>query len=65
MEQATNDAATMIVNTAISMLASFDSVFIVEGINLLIMGSALAGSHLNVYFPKPGSGKVVAKIHSP
>ncbi|KAG5879321.1 hypothetical protein JTB14_005053 [Gonioctena quinquepunctata] len=64
--QAIEDSDTLIVNTPISMSASFDSELIVgEDIDLLVLLTALARSHPNVYLRKSGRGKIVEEIYSP
>lgn len=65
VQQAAEDADTMIVRTAINMASSFDSVFIVgEDIDLLVLLTALARAHPNVYFLKPGKGKTAQVVFS-
>lgn len=64
--QAVEDADSLIINTAINMSPSHDSVFVVgEDIDLLVLLTGLARHHKNVYFRKPGKGKIVKKIYSP
>ncbi|KAG5899602.1 hypothetical protein JTB14_037264 [Gonioctena quinquepunctata] len=66
MKEATVDVDTLIISTAIGISASFDSIFIVgKDIDLLVLLTALARSHPNVHFRKPGRGKIVENIFSP
>ena len=64
VQQAAEDADTLIVRTAISMSSSFQSVFIVEDSDLLVLLIALEKAHPNVHFLKPGKGKTEEKIYS-
>lgn len=53
--QAVEDADSLIINTAINMSPSHDSVFVVEeDIDFLVLLTALARHHKNVYFRKHG-----------
>lgn len=66
MMQAVEDADLLIIETAIQMSPSHASVFVVgEDIDLLVLLTALARPLQNVYFRKPGKGKIVEKIYSP
>lgn len=65
VEQAVEDANTLIVNTAIQMSSSFESVFIVgEDIDLLVLLTRLASQHANIFFRKPGKGRTPEKIYT-
>lgn len=63
--QATEDADTLIVNTAIEMSSSYEYAIIVgEDVDLLVLLTALGNSHENIYLLKPGKGKTVNRIYS-
>lgn len=65
VKQATEDADTLIICTAIEMSSEYDSVIVVgEDIDLLVLLTALATSHPNIYFRKPGIGKITEKLYS-
>lgn len=64
VKQATEDADTLIINTAISISSTFDSVIVVgEDVDLLILFTALS-KRSNVYILKPGKGKNCQRIYS-
>ncbi|GBN54026.1 hypothetical protein AVEN_108659-1 [Araneus ventricosus] len=53
VQQAVEDADLMIVNTVISVAPQYDYVRVVgEDIDLLVLLTALASTHSNVFFPK-------------
>lgn len=64
VKQATEDADTLIINTAISVSSTFDSVIVVgEDVDLLILLTALS-TRSNIYILKPGKGKISQQIYS-
>lgn len=64
VKQATEDADTLIINTAISISSAFDSVIVVgEDVDLLVLLMALS-TRSNIYFLKPGKGKTLQEIYS-
>lgn len=66
MEQAFEDADTLIVNTAIKEASSHDSVEIVgEDIDLLVLLAGLAQDKNNIFFRKPAKGNTPKKLYSP
>lgn len=66
VKQATEDADVMIVHTAISKAAEYDSVIITgEDVDLLVLLTALAStSHKNIYFEKSGRGNAPSLLYS-
>ena len=65
VKQATEDADTLIVTTALEMSSLYNSVYIVgEDIDLLVLLTALGHDYNNIYFRKPGKGKVSEKIYT-
>ena len=63
--QATEDADVLIINTAKSKASEFDSVTIIgEDIDLLVLLTALASSHDNIYFKKSGRGNAPCVFYS-
>lgn len=65
VKQAVEDADTLIINTAIDMSSAFDSVIVIgEDVDLLVLLTALASTHLNLYFLKPGKGKIMQQLYS-
>ncbi|KMQ85933.1 hypothetical protein RF55_15251 [Lasius niger] len=63
VKQATGDADTLIINTAIS-ISTFDSVIVVgEDVDLLVLLTALS-TRSNIYLLKPGKGKTLQQIYS-
>ncbi|CAH2086142.1 unnamed protein product [Euphydryas editha] len=66
VEQAFEDADTLIVNTAIKEASSHDSVEIVgEDIDLLVLLAGLAPDKNNIFFRKPAKGNTPEKLYSP
>ncbi|GBM60633.1 hypothetical protein AVEN_271421-1 [Araneus ventricosus] len=64
-EQAVEDADLTIVNTAISVAPQYDYVRVVgEDIDLLVLPTALASTHSNVFFQKCGRGKTPDSYYS-
>ena len=64
VKQATEDADSLIINTAISVSSAFDSVIVVgEDVDLLILLTALSKLS-NMYMLKPGKGKISQQIYS-
>lgn len=62
VKQATEDADALIINTAISVSSAFEFVIVVgEDVDLLILLTALS-RRSNIYFLKPGKGKISQKI---
>jgi len=65
VNQALDDADTLIVNTAIDLSMTNDIVVIVgEDIDLLIILTGLAATTNNIFFMKPGKGTVERRIYS-
>ena len=63
VEQATEDADTLIINTAINMSDLFTSVLVFgEYIDLLVILTALPKS-TNIYFQKPAREKIPQKMY--
>lgn len=63
--QALEDADVLIINTAKSKASEFDSVTIIgEDIDLLVLLTALASSHDNIYFQKSGRGNAPCVFYS-
>lgn len=57
---------TLIINTAIDMSLSHDFVIVFgEDIDLLVLLIGLASSYPNIYFQKPGKGKIAKKLYQP
>ncbi|CAH2085000.1 unnamed protein product [Euphydryas editha] len=66
VEQAFEDADTLIVNTAIKEASSHDSVEIVgEDIDLLVLLAGLAPDKNNIFFRKPAKGNTPENLYSP
>ena len=66
VKQATEDADTLIVATAIEESTKPQSVTIVgEDVDLLIILTALSGSNTNIYMLKPGKGNLESKLYTP
>jgi hypothetical protein len=64
VKQTTEDADTLIINTAISISSTFDSVIVVgEDVDLLVLLTALS-TRSNIYLLKPGKGKTLQQIYS-
>ncbi|GBL90244.1 hypothetical protein AVEN_130356-1 [Araneus ventricosus] len=64
VKQATEDADTLIINTAMSVSSAFDSVIVVgEDVDLLILLTA-PSTRSNIYILKPGKGKISQQIYS-
>lgn len=65
VKQASEDADTLIVNTAIEESFKTDSVTIVgEDVDLLVILTALAGSNNNIHFLKQGKGNTENKLYT-
>lgn len=65
VKQAEEDADVLIVNTAISLAATFKNVFVVgEDIDLLVLLTALSPPQSNIYLLKPGRGKTAERQYS-
>lgn len=65
VQQAVEDADLMIVNTAISVASQYDSVRVVgEDIDLLVLLTALAPTHNNIFFQKCERGKAPDSYYS-
>ena len=63
--QATEDADTLIINTAIKMSFSYEYAIVLgEDVDLIVLLTALCKSHNNIYLLKPGRGKTVQAIYS-
>lgn len=66
VEQAVEDADVLIINTAMRMCSTYDSVIIVgEDIDLLVILTGLAQECKNIFFSKPGKGRTAPKMYSP
>lgn len=67
VKQAAEDADVLIVNTAISKAADYDSVTITgEDVDLLVLLTALAStSHRNIYYQKSARGNAPSLLYSP
>jgi len=65
VNQALDDADTLIVNTAIDLSLTNETVVIVgEDIDLLIILTGLAPTTNNIFFMKPGKGTIERRIYS-
>ncbi|GBM96679.1 hypothetical protein AVEN_69287-1 [Araneus ventricosus] len=65
VQQAVEDADLTIVNTAISVVPQYDYVRVVgEDIDLLVLLTALASTHSNVFYQKFGRGKTPDSYYS-
>ena len=66
VKQAAENVDKLIVNTAISMSSSLNSVFIEgEDVDLLVLLTSFAKDHSNVFLKKPNKDKSIEKIESP
>lgn len=57
VKQATDNANTFIVTTAIEVSSSEEAVVVGEDVDLLVLLTALAPQERNIYFLKLGKGK--------
>lgn len=65
VKQAVEDADVLIIQTAIDMTSSFTRVFVVgEDIDLLVLLTAKARDHENIFLLKPARGKVAETLYS-
>lgn len=66
VRQATEDADVLIINTALEMSSTYQSVIVVgEDIDLLVLLTSLAKSDQNIYFSKPAKGRNPGQLFSP
>lgn len=65
VEQAVEDADTLIINTAIGISDNYESVYVVgEDVDLLVILSQIAKQKKNIYLLKPSRGNIEQKIYS-
>lgn len=64
LKQAVEDADVFNIQTAIDMMLSFTCVFVVEDIDLLVVLTAKARDHENIFLLKPARGKIAEMLYS-